>query len=512
MNMKRIIGSFLIIAGLLIDANVLACTTIIVGRGATDDGSLIIARNEDTSGPAEAHNLIFHPARKEGAFFRSNTIGNDDNNAFTCPLPKDALAYTSFPYWKTQTKPNHSYEETGINAYGVAMSATETIFNSPAALKADPYDVKKGLIEDSITSIILPYATSAREGVRLLGEYMEKAGAGEGFGVAFMDGREAWYFETASGHHWLSQRIPDDCFFVSANQGRFQTADMEDPMNVMSSPGLVAFAAAHGLYDPQSGPFNFFRAYVRDIENDKTYNYPRVRELLRIYSGLEYRSEDGLYPVFVKPKKKISVRDVAQGLRNRYEGTAHDPYQHRNPKEPYRPISVIRTTVSHITQSRPDLPGDLAAVQYIALGMTALSAYIPFYQGLTDIPREYGVATDKADNVSVFWKYRKLQALVMQDYPRFAPQVTAAAARLEKDIAGMQTKMEKEYLRVHRRDAGTAKKLIASFTRAVLAKQERMLTDLTKRIAAALGMENLSNEQYTEMIRKVEAAYHFHGS
>jgi len=100
----------------------------------------------------------------------------------------------------------------------------------------------------------------------------------------------------------------------------------------------------------------------------------------------------------------------------------------------------------------------------------------------------------------------------MQDYPRFAPQVTAAAARLEKDIAGMQTKMEKEYLRVHRRDAGTAKKLIASFTRAVLTKQERMLTDLTKRIAAALGMENLSNEQYTEMIRKVEAAYHFHGS
>jgi len=282
--MKKTISVFLLIAGLLIDANAFACTTIIVGRGATDDGSMIIARNEDTSGAAEAHNLIFHPARKEGAVFRSNAIGNDDNNAFTCPLPKNALAYTSFPFWRTLTKPNHSYEETGINAYGVAMSATETIFNSPAALKADPYEVKKGLIEDAITSIILPYATSAREGVRLLGEYVEKAGAGEGFGVAFLDAREAWYFETASGHHWLAQRIPDDSYFVSANQGRFQTADIADRMNVMSSPGLIAFAATHGLYDPKSGPFNFFRAYIRDIENDKTYNYPRVRELLRLYS------------------------------------------------------------------------------------------------------------------------------------------------------------------------------------------------------------------------------------
>jgi len=510
--MKRTIGVILLIAGLMIDANALACTTIIVGRGATDDGSLIIARNEDTSGAAEAHNLIFHPARKEGAVFRSNAIGNDDKNVFTCPLPKNALAYASFPHWQSLTKPNHSYEETGINAYGVAMSATETIFNSPAALKADPYNVKKGLIEDSITSIILPYATSAREGVRLLGEYMEKAGAGEGFGVAFLDSREAWYFETASGHHWLAQRIPDDRYFVSANQGRFQTADFQDRMNVMSSPGIVAFAAAQGLYDPQSGPFNFFRAYIRDMANDKTYNYPRVRELLRLYSDLEYRSDDGLYPVFAKPKKKISVRDVIRGLRNRYEGTPHDPYQHRNPKEPYRPISVIRTSLSHITQTRPDLPADLASVQYIALGLTALSAYIPFYQGLTDIPREYRVATDKADDVSIFWKCRKLQALVMQDYPRFAPQATAAVARLEKDIAGLQAGMEKRYLRLYRRDATAAKKLIAAFTATVLAKQERMLAELTKSIAVALGMENLTNEQYTEMIRKVETAYHFHGA
>jgi dipeptidase len=151
-------------------------------------------------------------------------------------------------------------------------------------------------------------------------------------------------------------------------------------------------------------------------------------------------------------------------------------------------------------------------VQFIAFGMTALSAYIPFHKGLTEIPREYQVATDKADDTSVFWKNRKLQALVMQDYPRFAPTVIAAIVVLEKDIAKMQASMEKEYLKTYTKDAVSAKRLIASFNRAALSKQDRMIFRLTKKIASALGMENLTNEQFVEIIRKVEAAYHFHGA
>ena len=510
--MRRVILALLLIAGILCDSSADACTTIIVGKGATVDGSIIIARNEDTSGSAEAHNMFYRPARKEVAVFKSNSVGNSDNNAFECTLPKNALAYTSFPFCQTMAKPTPSYEEAGINEYGVAMSATETIFNSPNALKTDPYNIKTGLIEDSITSIVLPYATSAREGVRILGGYVEKAGAGEGFGVAFLDSREAWYFETASGHHWLAQRIPDNAYFVSANQGRFQSVDISDTMNVMSSPGLIEFAATNGLYEPKSGPFNFFQAYISDTEHDKTYNYPRVRELLKIYSGIDYPRIDGLYPVFVEPKKKLSVRDVARGLRNRYEGTAHDPYQSKNPKEPYRPISVIRTSLSHIIQARRDMPSDIATVQFIAFGMTELSAYIPFHKGLTEIPSEYQTATDKADDTSVFWKNRKLQALVMQDYPRFAPMVIDAIVVLEKDIARMQTIMEKKYRKTYPKDAISAKRLIASFNRAALSKQDKMISRLTRKISSSLGMQHLTNEQFAEMIKKVEAVYHFHGA
>ena len=490
----------------------IACTTIIVGKDATADGSIIIARNEDTDGAASPQNMIFHPSRKDSRVFKSNSICNSDDNTFELELPKNSLSYVSFPHWQSETKQNLSFEETGINEYGVALSATETIFNGEQALKIDPYLVKTGVTEDSITTVVLPFATSAKEGVRILGGMVEKIGAGEGFGVAFSDRQEAWYLETASGHHWLAMRIPDDSYFVSANQGRFQSADFSDTVNVMSSPGLLGFAIANKLYDPQGEPFNFFKIFMSNTAHDRTYNYPRVKTLLEMYSNISYEGNDGLYPVFVRPKKKMSVRDVASGLRNRYGGTPHDPYQSKNPKEPYRPINVIRTSISHITQTGRDMPEDLASVQYIALGMADLAAYIPFYKGITNIPKQYQGAKDMADDTSSFWKYRKLQALVMQDYPRYAPIAHEAIARLEKDIAARQSAMEKEYLKVFRKDPKAARKLIQAFTDKTVSRQDEMLARLIGKISKMLGMENLTNEQYTDMIKKIEAEYHFHGA
>lgn len=489
-----------------------ACTTIIVGKQATSDGSIIIARNEDSEGATDAQNMTRRQARKEGSSFRSNSITNPNNNSFTWTLSPNALGYVAFPHWLSMQKQNLSFEETGINDYGVALSATETIFNSEQALKADPYLLTTGITEDAITSVVLPYANSAKEGVRVLGSIVEKAGAGEGFGVAFSDRNEAWYLETASGHHWLAMRIPDDAYFVSANQGRLQQADLSDAMNVLSSPGLMEFVTKNGLHDPKKEPFNFFKCCISNTAHDQTYNYPRVKKLLEVYSNYRYEQNDGLYPVFMKPVRKLSVWDIAKGLRNRYDGSSHDPYQQKNPQEPYRPISVMRASLSHITQTRSELPDDIAAVQYIALGMTDLSAYVPFYKGLTDIPKDYQGARDTADDHSMFWRYRKLQVLVLQDYPRFAPMVHAAVAKFEKSVAVKQAAMEGSYLKLWQKDRKAARRLIQTFTNGVIAQQNRMLAELTAGIAKTLGMQNLTNQQFTDLIRKTEKLYHFHGA
>ena len=511
-TMKKFVILTLVLALSSSTLSALACTTIIVGKQATTDGSIIIARNEDSDGATDPQNMTRRPARKEGGSFRSNSISNSDNNSFSWTLPPNSLGYVAFPHWLSRQKQNLSFEETGINDYGVALSATETIFNSEQALKVDPYLLTTGITEDAITSVVLPYATSAKEGVRILGGLVEIAGAGEGFGVAFSDRNEAWYLETASGHHWLAMRIPDEAYFVSANQGRFQEADLSDSMNVLSSAELKEFVTKNKLQDPQKEPFNFFKCCISNTPHDQTYNYPRVKRLLEIYSNYRYERNDGLYPVFMKPVRKLSVWDVAKGLRDRYNNTSHDPYQQKNPGEPYRPITVMRASLSHITQTRADLPDDIAQVQYIALGMTDLSAYLPFYKGLTDIPEEYQGAGDTADDHSMFWKYRKLQVLVLQDYPRFAPQAHSAIAKFEKEVAVSQSAMEKRYLKLYQKNPKAAKQLIQIFTNKVVAKENRMLADLTAGIAKSLGMQNWTNQQYTDLIRKTEKIYHFHGA
>lgn len=489
-----------------------ACTTIIAGKQATADGSIIIARNEDAGDATEAQNMTQFPARKEAGTFVNNSIGNPENNTFTWKLPPNALGYIAFPHWQSLGKKNLSFAETGINQYGVALSATETIFNSGKALKADPYLLKTGLTEDSITSVVLPYATSAKDGVRLLGKMIEQVGAGEGFGVAFSDRNEVWYLETASGHHWLAQRIPDEALFFSANQGRFQQAAFDDPMNVLASPGLLEFAIKNGMHDPAKGEFNFFSCCISDTAHDHTYNYPRVRELLKFFAGVHYTKEDGLYPVFVQPSKKVTVQDVAKALRNHYNGTPHDPYLNRNPKEPFRPISVMRASLSHITQTRPDLPADIAVVQYIAIGMSDLSLYIPFYQGISEVPAGYQGARGTIDDRSLFWRYRKLQALVLQDYPRLAPQVHKAIATFEKQMTAQQKSLEAAYLKLWQKDKKAARSLIGHFTQDVAIRQDKLLKQLTTRIAAQLGKGNLTNQQFETMINEIEKSYHFHGA
>ena len=161
--------------------------------------------------------------------------------------------------------------------------------------------------------------------------------------------------------------------------------------------------------------------YIKNDSGDVTYNYPRVVVLQTLFSG-QSSGSGGLFPVIGISSHALSIDDVKQGLRNHYQGTANDPYETQS-NPPDRPISIMRTAFSHITQLRASLPPAIGNIEYIAMGMADLSIYIPFYQGLTTIPSEYQSVTDGVvDSNSVYWKYRKLQALVLQNYPKYAPQ------------------------------------------------------------------------------------------
>lgn len=476
----------------LIIPSAMACTTILVGDKASTDGSFLVARNEDYSANNPKHFLVHPRVEHQKGEFKSHA------NDFTYPLPETSLRYSAISDFDTN---DLSMGEVGFNEAGVGMTATETIYNGQQVLKFDPYVEKTGITEDAIENVILPRIHSAREGVELLGKIIEEKGAGEGFGVAFVDQHEIWYLETGSGHQWMATKVPSDKYFVSANQGRLRTYVPDDTANYLGSKTLISFAEKHGLYNPKDGAFDFHKAYSQDVENDVTYNYPRVWTVQHLFNpSLKTDIKDGTaFPVFLQPAHKISVADVQTALRNHYQGTSHDPYANANPKEPYRPISVFRTQESHVLQVRPNLPKAIGEVEYVAIGMPSLSVYIPYYQGLEHYLPGYDKGTDNASQDSVSWKYRTLQTLVMQNYNAYAPEVEKAYAEFEKNTATQQASMEKEYLKLYQTHPQQAQKVLQNF-------EDKVMAD-------ALALTNkLTQQVITQMTHDTDMKYHFEGA
>lgn len=466
------------------------CTTIIIGRGQSADGAGYLCRSSDFDAML-AVNVERHQNTENGP---EEFVAFDSK--FRCPLPKKALGYTGLPEY------NHPGEwgSAGYNTAGVGMSSTETIFSSEKALKADPY-VEDGLAENCTYNIVLPYVHTAREGVERLGALIEQYGSAEGFGIGFIDANETWYLENAGGHRWLACRMPEDKYFVTGNQSRFREYNPKDKENFLAAKDLIEFAEKNGLYDPAHGAFDFHEAYSRDEKLDTTYNYPRVWGLQKMFSpSIQNDVARNTFPVYAEAEKKVSLQDLRKAFRFHYDNTDHDPYLHSNGKEPYRPVSIFRTTQTHILQVRSELPQAIGRVAYVAMGMADLSVFVPFYQGATDSYEAYTLrATGESDDRSAYWAFRKVAALGMTDYNFFAPIIKKAYAELEREFDETQKSIEKEYLATYRDAPENA---VAALTEANIAMQKRAC-DFSKQ---------LLNDLFTRLTAKVQEEYMFHGA
>ena len=489
--MKRSVLSLAVGAALVI-SDATACTTIFVGENASSDGAQYIARNEDMN-PANPKVLQVNQEKiNKDTEFKTNL------NKFTYTLPEKAMRYTTIPEWND--KGQFRFSSNGFNDAGVGISATETIFANDASLKIDPYVEDTGIIEDAIPDVVLPYVSSAKEGVMRLGKIIEEKGAGEGFGVAFIDKDGIWYLETGSGHQWMAAKIPANTYYVTANQGRLEKFDINDKENYLSSPTLISFAEKNGLYDPKKdGEFNFKKAYTKDdAKSDGYYNYPRVLVLQKMYNPEiktdfnDVKSND--FPVFLKPAKKLGLEDIKAGLRNHYENVGTSPYATTYPDTTKRPISVFRTQHSHILQVRKDLPKEIGNVRYIAFGMPTLSVYVPVYYGPDSYTEAYTIGSPQADNASAHWKFRKLQTLAMIDFNKYSKIVQAEYSKQEAQFAKEQQAMEKEYLSIYKTDPAKAKQLLQDFQNKVMQDALNTTDKLTNIIMQDLT--NSVNERY----------------
>ena len=342
-----------------------------------------------------------------------------------------------------------------------------------------------GITEDDIADVLLSRCRTAREGAMTLGAIIEEKGAGEGFGVAFVDQSEVWYLETGSGHQWLAQRTPAEKYFASGNQGRFQDYDPESS-DMMASKTLVQFAIEKGLYNPEKdGAFNFSKAYTRDDDRDRIYNDPRVWVMQKYFNpSLVQDPQAGrTFPVYLVPEKKVTVEDAKAMMRDHFEGTEHDPYSKGlRGDEPWRPISVFRTYEAHVLQVRPWLPKELGEVIYVAMGMADLSVFLPFYAGLSRSPESWTKGTDQGEADSAYWKFRRVQTLAMTDYPKLAPIVKKTWADFEADAKVRQEAMEAKVLELYEVDRAKALAELEAFNLGLIAEAERTAEKLLEKL------------------------------
>lgn len=465
------------------------CTTIIIGQEQTADGSMIVARSEDWDA-MEAKNYEIFEGTDNGP---REFVAKD--SPFRCELPEKALGYSALSPYNL----HGHWGSAGFNTAGVGMSATESIFSNDEVLKHDPL-VENGVAENSVFNITLPYVHTAREGVERLGMLIEKYGIAEGFGIGFVDSKEIWYLETACGHRWLACRMPKDQYFVTGNQSRFRTYDPNDKENYLASADLIEFAEKHGLYNPAQGAFDFHEAYARDIKLDTTYNYPRVWGLQQFFSP-EIKNDvtKNTFPVFAKAAHKVTLTELRTAFRFHYDNTEHDPYLNSNPKEPYRPVSIFRTTQTHLLQVRPELPQAIGCVNYVAMGMADLGVFLPLYQGITSYPEAYTKGNGESSDDSAYWKFRKIMVLGMTNYNKYAPVIKEAYANFEAETDLCQREMEEEYLRIYKTQPLHAQDLLQAFSDKIL----NSALDLADRLQEKL---------FTLMTQDIQQEYLFHGA
>ena len=445
----------------------MACTTILIGKAASYDGSTIIARNEDSpNGQFEPKKMaVIHPEDQPRVY--TSTASN-----FSFELPADPMRYTSVP---DAIEGHGVWAAAGFNEANVAMTATETITSNERVLGADPLVEyapargkegedgyvparRGGLGEEDFVTVVLPYIRSAREGVERLGALLEEHGTYEMNGIAFSDVDEIWWLETVGGHHWIARRVPDDTYVTMPNQLGIDEFDLDDAEGArtefMASADLRAWMAENHLDLTLGGDgsrFNPREAFGSHSDSDHVYNTPRAWYMQRCLNPSDgwdtpdaaYGPESDDIPWCRVPERKLTIEDVKYVLSAHFQGTPYDCYGWQGTpatRGAYRPIGINRNGQLAVLQLRPYADEAVRAVQWMAFGSNPFNALVPLYGNVEELPDYLCNTTDRVTSESFYWANRLVGALADARFHDNA----AAVERYQEKMGGLGHKMLRE--------------------------------------------------------------------
>lgn len=435
-----------------------ACTSFLVGKKASSDGSTIITYNQDSYGMYGR--LLYLPAGNH-AVGSVRKIVDGDTNHYLGEIPEAPYTYAVMGY---------------INEHQVGI--TETTFGGRHEL-VDP----KGVIDYvSLMTIALQRSKTAREAIKVMTSLVQEYGyASEGESFSIADPNEIWILEMIGkgpeekGTVWVAVRIPDDCIACHANQSRIHQFDLKDKKNVMYSKDVISFAKKRGYFTGKDSDFSFSDAYAPADFGAIRYCETRVwsfynkwvdgMERYLDYADGKHIGKSEVMPLYFKPQKKLSLHDVMNSMRDHYEGTPFDvtkdagsgPYEAPYRPTPLswkyegnsyfneRPISTQQTAGTFVVQMRDFLPNQIGGVIWYGNDDPNMVPYTPVYCCATKAPECYD--SKDANDVtfswdSAFWIQNWVSNMVYPRYSQLFPSLKEARQELENSYMSEQTKVE----------------------------------------------------------------------
>ena len=456
--MKKLL-TIALCAALISSISADACTNVIITRGASTDGSSIV------SYAADSHvlygELYFHPAAKwkAGAML---PITEWDTYRPTGQIPQVAQTF--------QTMGN-------MNQHQLIIAET-TWGGREEQVNED------GVMDyGSLIYVTLQRARTAREAISTIVELANSYGypsEGETFSIA--DTEEAWIMDLVGkgkekGIVWVARRVPDGYICAHANQCRITRFPLDDPQNCLYAPDVIDFARRQGWYEGKDEDFSFRDAYnpldfsgaracdarawsAFNILCDGTFTYEQNGTLVSTPASnwIDYAMGyelSGEMPLFVKPSRKISAKDVADVMRDHFEGTPMDmrtdagaggnacPYRWRPMGFEVdgvsyvneRAIATQQTGFWFVAQARGFLPDEVGALLWFGTDDAATSYLTPCYVNSTKVPECLRVGNGDMLHYSPsssFWLCNRVAQACYKMYNQMEPVVRAKADEFEK--------------------------------------------------------------------------------
>lgn len=431
----------------------LSCTSIMVGKNASADGSVMTSHTCDSWYRTW---MAIVPAKD----YENDTVTAIYDGRMHTQTPQDSTKM----YRKgviPQVRHTFRYLDTAypcLNEKQLAIG--ETTISGRKELK----NSKGMFMIEELERIALERCSTAREAITLMGDLVKRYGYGDsGECLTIADKNEVWIFEIFGegakkiGGVWAAVRIPDDEIAVSANISRISTINLDDPDNYMASANVTEVARRMGFWDGK-GEFCFWKAYSGGNYFNEPKNYS-VREhyiMSTLAPSLNLSDTVEALPLSIKPDEKVSAETVMRLLGSYYEGTDKNlSGRHKipNPKHkdkdgnvvanepdsivsPYsnpwmrpdeinmyyamgdsvmkniRTVSVPWCAYSTVIQLRSWLPDEIGGVAWVALDNPGESPRFPIFSGTTTLPQMLqicGQHTDRDD--AALWHYRKANRL-----------------------------------------------------------------------------------------------------